>query len=193
MSLFLSGNAEDVKAAVSAGEPAGHLRPSRVVDDVDDTVLRVAFDFDGVLADDAAEQYYRSAPGIDDYLAHENAHRDEALDPGPLKPLLQQLNRIQQLEETRSRNDDCYVPRLRIALVTARNAPAHERAITSLRRWDVQVNEAFFLGGIAKARILDAMKPHIFFDDQLVHLDGLEGLAAAHVPYGIANQPPAGA
>ena len=84
MSLFLSGNAEDVKAAVSAGEPAGHLRPSRVVDDVDDTVLRAAFDFDGVLADDAAEQYYRSAPGIDDYLAHENAHRDEALDPGPV-------------------------------------------------------------------------------------------------------------
>ena len=89
--------------------------------------------------------------------------------------------------------DSCYVPRLRIALVTARNAPAHERAITSLRRWDVQVNEAFFLGGIAKARILDAMKPHIFFDDQLVHLDGLEGLAAAHVPYGTANPPPAGA
>ena len=38
----------------------------------------------------------------------------------------------------------------RTALVTARNSPAHERVIRTLRAWNVRVDETFFLGGVAK-------------------------------------------
>jgi 5'-nucleotidase len=75
--------------------------------------------------------------------------------------------------------------------VTARNAPAHERAIHSLREWGVRVNDAFFLGGIEKARVLKVLRPHIFFDDQDLHLTGAaEHVAGVHIPYGVANETP---
>lgn len=190
MSLFLSGNRPDVDAAIAAGFPAGHVLASMAEYDEDDPSLRIAFDFDGVLADDASERKYKT-DGLEDYLDHEAEHRDVPLEPGLLKPLLSDLNRIQQLEEERRRLDSTYEPRLRIALVTARNAPAHERAIHSMREWGVRVNDAFFLGGIEKARVLEVMRPHIFFDDQDLHLTGAaEHVAGVHIPYGVANEVP---
>ena len=41
--------------------------------------------------------------------------------------------------------------RVRTALVTARSAPAHERAIRTLMDWQIEVDEAMFLGGLARA------------------------------------------
>ena len=73
---------------------------------------------------------------------------------------------------------------IRTALVTARNAPAHERVIRTLRAWDVRIDEAFFLGGIEKSAVLKAFGAHIFFDDQTVHTDPASELVpAARVPY----------
>jgi len=188
MSLFLSGHRPDVDAAIRAGFPAGHVLTSTAEYDENDPTLRVAFDFDGVLADDASERRYK-ADGLEVYLDHEDQHRDEPLAPGLLKPLLADLNRIQKLEDERRLIDPAYEPRLRIALVTARNAPAHERAVHSLRDWGVRVNDAFFLGGIEKARVLKVMRPHIFFDDQDLHLTGAaEHVAGVHIPYGVANE-----
>ena len=61
---------------------------------------------------------------------------------------------------------------MRISIVTARNAPAHKRVITSLRAWGIDtVNEAFFLGGIEKRKVLEILQPHIFFDDQVTHVE----------------------
>ena len=40
------------------------------------------------------------------------------------------------------------------ALVTARSAPAHERAIRTLMDWNIEVDEAMFLGGLAKGEFL---------------------------------------
>ncbi|GAA4989091.1 5'-nucleotidase [Pseudonocardia tropica] len=189
MSLFLSGNRPDVEAAIRAGFPAGHVLPSAAKYDDTDQSLVIAFDFDGVLASDEAERVFRSSGNILNYFEHESTHKDDPLTPGPLKHLLADLNRVQQIEENRRASDPTYVQRLRIALVTARNAPAHERAVHSLRDWGVNVNDAFSLGGIEKARILKVMKPHIFFDDQTAHLDGTtEFIAGVHVPYGIANE-----
>jgi 5'-nucleotidase len=54
------------------------------------------------------------------------------------------------------------------------------RVIKTLREWGVYVDEAFFLGGVEKSRVLKAFKPHIFFDDQDVHLES----AALAVPSG---------
>jgi 5'-nucleotidase len=69
---------------------------------------------------------------------------------------------------------------VRIAIVTARNAPAELRVIKTLRHWGVYIDEIFFLGGLDKSKILKAFKPHIFFDDQEQHLED-----AAHlVPSG---------
>jgi len=53
----------------------------------------------------------------------------------------------------------------------------------------MQVDEAFFLGGMEKTAVLKAFKPHIFFDDQLAHVTGAAGhVPCAHVPFGIANR-----
>lgn len=188
MSLFLSANRADVDAALKAGHPAGHVLASTALYNDDDQSLRIAFDFDGVLASDESEKIYQSGD-LGTYMDHESIHRADALQEGLLKPLLADLNRIQALEEERSRADQGYEARLRIALVTARNAPAHERAVNSLRKWGVEVNDAFFLGGIAKSRILQVMRPHLFFDDQELHLTGAAQYAAGvHIPYGVANE-----
>jgi 5'-nucleotidase len=70
--------------------------------------------------------------------------------------------------------------RIRTALVTARSAPAHERAIRTLMDWRIEVDEAMFLGGLAKGEFLREFEPDFFFDDQTGHVDS----AAAHVPAG---------
>jgi 5'-nucleotidase len=189
MSLFLSGNKDDVVAATKLRFPAGHVRPSTATCDDGDKSLRVAFDFDGVVGDDSSEEIYTSQ-GMGPYREHESGRRLEAMAPGPLQKLLADLNMIQGIEAERAEVDPDYEQRLRVSLVTARNAPAHERAVRSLRDWGVEVNDAFFLGGIEKARILQVLKPHIFFDDQEVHLTpASEHVAGVHVPYGIANRP----
>ena len=93
------------------------------------------------------------------------------------------------MEKAKTSERPDYKPRVRIAIVTARNAPAHERVVTSLREWGIEVDEVIFLGGIEKAKVLQAFRPHIFFDDQIAHIEGAAGVApSAHVPFGIANQ-----
>lgn len=70
--------------------------------------------------------------------------------------------------------------RVRTAPVTARSAPAHERAIRTLMDWDIQVDEAMFPGGLAGGEFLREFEPDIFFEDQAVHVES----AAAPVPAG---------
>jgi hypothetical protein len=60
----------------------------------------------------------------------------------------------------------------RIGLVTARNAPANERALRTLRKWNVRIDNAAFLGGLTKDPWLVAFQPQIFFDDQKQHCLG---------------------
>ncbi len=188
MSLFLTANRADVDAAIKLGLPAGHVLPSTATYEDDDPSLRVAFDFDGVLASDESERVYREADELEEYLKHEDLNSHVPLAPGMLKPLLEDLNRIQTLEEDRRICDPSYEPRLRISLITARNAPAHERPVHSMREWGVNVNDAFFLGGIEKSKVLKVLRPHIFFDDQQQHLDtALDHIAGVHIPYGVAN------
>ena len=45
------------------------------------------------------------------------------------------------------------------------------------------------MGGIEKKRVLDILKPHLFFDDQLVHLENVAATTpSVHIPFGIANK-----
>ena len=53
------------------------------------------------------------------------------------------------------------IPPIRTALVTARNSPAHERVIRTLRAWNVRIDETFFMGGVPKSKILESFSPHI--------------------------------
>lgn len=187
--LFLSANEADVRQAILAGYPAGQVLDSRHVDAVEDQELRIAFDFDGVLADDEAESVFQESRNLEQFHDHEKNKIDVPLNPGPLKPFLQKLSEIQNIELERASKDPSYSPRLRLSIVTARNAPAHERVINTMRSWGITVNEAFFLGGVEKKRVLEVIDPHIFFDDQKAHLVPASSvLPSVHVPFGVANR-----
>ena len=190
--LFLSANEEDVRHAIAAGHAAGLVLPSKTDDDDSDAELRVAFDFDGVLADDESETVFKES-GLDRFHAHETLHLARPHQPGPLAVMFQRLALMQRMEERMERRDPAYRKLLRIAIITARSAPSHERVVTTLKSWGVSANETFFLGGMDKARVLSVFKPHIFFDDQLSHLRATPGgtIPMVHVPFGIANRVPA--
>ena len=66
-------------------------------------------------------------------------------------------------------------------------APAHGRVINTLREWNISVDEIHFLGGMDKGKIMETLKPHIFFDDQKnPHPDSAGKFApAVHIPFGI--------
>lgn len=92
------------------------------------------------------------------------------------------------MEKRKEREDKGYKRILSTSIVTARNALAHERVVSTLKEMNVEVDSVFFLGGIDKANVLRVLKPHIFFDDQMVHLDHLGNIPAVHVPFGIKNR-----
>ena len=151
--------------------------------------LRVAFDFDGVIADDEAERIYKEG-GLEAYHKYENSHKSEALRSGPLANFFKKISFFQKLETKKQLEDASYKKILKTAIITARNAPAHERAITTLNNWEVNVDEMFLLGGIDKSRILEVLKPHLYFDDQMAHLDqsAAKNIPHVHNPIGIANE-----
>lgn len=186
-SLFLSANPDDVTLAVKNGFPGGLLLASGMQDDEQDKELRVAFDFDGIIADDESEAVFKQN-GLDQFYQHEQSRLSEPHKPGLLADLFLKLAGLQALEDTRAEQEPDYQRILRTAIITARSAPAHERMITTLESMGVTPNETFFLGGMEKRRILEVMKPHLFFDDQLGHLTpAAEKLAMVHVPFGVAN------
>ena len=187
VSLFLSANQADVLNAIEAGYPAGTVIPSSVTDDESESELRIAFDFDGVLADDEAETVFKEG-SLELFSEHETKRADIPHAPGPLSDLFRKLSFFQRLERRRQLEEPEYKPILRTAIVTARNAPAHERVVTTLRDWGVSPDDTFFLGGIEKKRILEVLKPHIFFDDQMTHIVSVAGdIPSVHVPFGIRN------
>jgi 5'-nucleotidase len=186
VSLFLSANDRDVRKALAAGIPAGRVLESTLVDDDDDD-LRIAFDFDGVLADDDSEQVMQSK-GLSEFHNHEQVNLVTAHNPGPLRDFLVRVAAIQKREQAKRESDRNYQIRLHVAMVTARNAPSHERPLRTLKEWGVMVNDAFFLGGIDKGDILRILRPHIFFDDQMGHLASTSQSApSVHIPFGDLN------
>ncbi|MCE1194769.1 MAG: 5'-nucleotidase [Acidovorax sp.] len=193
IALFLSSDADDVTAAIEASYPAGQVLDSAVVDDEGDTGLRIAFDFDGVLADDESETVMQKTQDVSKFHEHEVKNIMQPHNPGPLQQFLIRVAKIQSVEEERRRADATYKNRLRISVVTARNAPSHERALNTLKSWGVMPNDAFFLGGIEKHNVLGVLKPHIFFDDQSGHLAATSSVVpSVHIPFGVTNPRPAG-
>lgn len=187
ISLFLSGNSTDVKEAISLGFPAGHVMKSAIIDE-EDKDLRIAFDFDGVLADDESETVMHTTNDLNKFHEHESKKVTQPHNPGPLKEFLVKISAIQKIEEQKKQKHPDYENRLRVSIVTARNAPSHERALNTLKEWGVMTNDAFFLGGIDKQLVLGVLKPHIFFDDQSKHLTSTSSVVpSVHIPFGVKN------
>ena len=173
--LFLSANEEDVQDAVNAGIAAGLICPA-VYDENEIDVIKIAFDGDAVIFSDEAEKIYKEK-GLEAFSEHERANAKKPLPEGPFAKFLKTISYIQEQFEADS------AP-IRTALVTARCAPAHERVIRTLRAWGVRVDEAFFLGGIEKSRVLASFGADIFFDDQQLHIaPASKYVPSARVPY----------
>ena len=179
--LFLSANAEDVRAALAAGVAAATLLPAKAPQQRFDQ-LRIAFDGDAVIFDDEGERVSREG-GLAAFAAHELANRAQPLSGGPFRGFLDALHRLQAAFQS---GTDAPI---RTALVTARSIPAHERVIRTLRDWGIRLDEALFLGGRAKGPFLEAFGADIFFDDSEQNIASARDLVAAgHVPHGVANR-----
>lgn len=120
--LFLSANEDDVQEAIDANIAAGiicahaefPINPSEGIEQI-----RIAFDGDAVIFSDASEKIFQSE-GLEAFSGHEQNNAKSPLQEGPFAKLLRTISLIQASFP----KDE--VP-IRTALVTARNAPAHER------------------------------------------------------------------
>ncbi len=179
--LFLSAHLSDVRAALEAGVPAAQVYPqSARAGEAYPNEVRIAFDGDAVLFSDEAERVFQ-AEGLSAFQKHESEKAQQPLLAGPFKPLLTALQRLQQAGTP--------TMRIRTALVTARSAPAHERAIRTLMDWNIEVDEAMFLGGLPKAEFLREFEPDFFFDDQTGHVTlASKHVPSGHVACGVSNQ-----
>ena len=177
--LFLSANENDVQEAINANIASGiicshnslPINPDEKIEQI-----RIAFDGDAVIFSDESEKIYQEK-GLQAFAEHEHNNAQKPLPEGPFAKLLKTLSYIQnEYPENQSP--------IKTALVSARNAPAHERVIRTLRAWNVRIDEAFFLGGIEKSEILKAFGANIFFDDQTVHTEpASKYVPSARVPY----------
>jgi 5'-nucleotidase len=178
--LFLSNDGLDVSAAVDAGTAAAKLGapPMKSAEDPMDEV-RIAFDGDAVVFSQESDEIFKR-DGLAAFIDHERKNAEVPLKKGPFGNFLQKLA---ILRENLMRPDGS--SRVRIVIVTARNAPAHARVIHTLRAWGTPANEAHFVGTHEKAPLLQALGAHIFFDDQVKHVLG----AATVVPAGLVPGP----
>lgn len=177
--LFLSANEDDVQMAINANIASGlicdhsalPIDPNKTIDKI-----KIAFDGDAVIFSDESERIYQQQ-GLEAFARHERENAKNPLPEGPFAKLLKTISYVQQQFPENN------TP-IRTALVTARNAPAHERVVRTLRAWNVRIDEAFFLGGVEKSEVLKAFGANIFFDDQTLHTDPASKMVpSARVPY----------
>lgn len=180
--LLLSTNAKDVRKALEKGYAAATILPGSATSG-ERGQLRIAFDGDAVIFSDEAERVYQQH-GLDVFADSEREAAKLPLSGGPFKPVLEALHKIQSAYPITDNP-------IRIALVTARSAPAHKRVVLTLREWGIRIDEALFLGGRSKGEFLKAFGADIFFDDQHIHTESASAhVATAHVPTGITNERP---
>jgi 5'-nucleotidase len=172
--LFLSNHDPDVRTAVRAQTAAARLgSPPSGLTEVPPDEVRFAFDGDAVVFSAESDGIYKDQ-GLDAFLKHEQERAEEPMSAGPFYKFVHKLSLVRQ---KLMRPDGS--SRVRIAIVTARNAPAHARVVHTLRAWGTPADEAHFVGAHAKAPILQAYGAHIFFDDQEKHVLGASGIVAS--------------
>lgn len=183
--LFLSAYGPDVQQAIDNNIAAGVILTGGSHGNAKSKVeqIRIAFDGDAVLFSADSERIYQHQ-GMAAFAEHERTKADIPMQKGPFANFLMTIAHIQSQFTDRESSP------IRTALVTSRNAPAHERAIKTLREWGVRIDEAFFLGGVSKKEVLSAFGAHIFFDDQYTHAEpASEVVPSAVVPYRDGDDP----
>ncbi len=177
--LFLSKDSEEVQRIIDSKKSAAAYLYAPPTDfNPKDTRVKIAFDADAVLFSEESEYRFKTE-GLDSFQQFEKENENEPMNEGPFAKLLIKLSKIQEHFPMEIE----YSP-LRLAIVTARNAPSHKRVIKTLRKWGVYVDEVYFLGGLAKDKILEAFGAHIFFDDQDTHLQSTSLVVpSGKVPY----------
>ncbi|XP_061751465.1 cytosolic 5'-nucleotidase 1A-like isoform X2 [Nerophis ophidion] len=163
--LYLSADSAKVREALEEGIAAATMFTQEKMKEVSESQLRVAFDGDAVLFSDESERIFK-AHGLDRFFEHEKTHENKPLDHGPLKGFLEALGKLQRKFFDKGLRMDCPI---RTYLVTARSAAS---------------------SGAPKGPMLEKIRPHIFYDDQMFHVEGAAefGTVACHVPYGIAQK-----
>lgn len=175
VTLFLSKHADDVRDSLQNKIASGLLYASPVNHEEELDEIRIAFDGDAVVFSDESERIFKQY-GLEEFLKHEQKNANNPLPEGPFAKLLKALSLLQK------QSTSFEIP-IRLALITARNSPAHERVIKTLRTWNVRIDEMFFMGGVAKDKVLKEFHPHIFFDDQSIHCEAAAKVApTAQVP-----------
>ncbi|XP_076841861.1 5'-nucleotidase, cytosolic IB a [Brachyhypopomus gauderio] len=185
--LYLSKDSQKVQQAIEEGIAAATMFTSDNENELSDTQLRVAFDGDAVLFSDESEIIVKKH-GLDTFFQHEKEFENKPLAQGPLKCFLEALGKLQRKFYAKNERIRCPI---RTYLVTARSAASSgARVLKTLRSWGLEVDEALFLAGAPKGPLLQKIRPHIFFDDQMFHIEGAQelGTIAAHVPYGIGQK-----
>ncbi|XP_041495370.1 cytosolic 5'-nucleotidase 1B isoform X5 [Microtus oregoni] len=185
--LYLSADSEKVQEAIKEGIASATMFAGAKDMAYCDTQLRVAFDGDAVLFSDESEHIAKEH-GLDKFFQHETLFENKPLAQGPLKGFLEDLGKLQKKFYAK---DERLLCPIRTYLVTARSAASSgARVLKTLRRWGLEIDEALFLAGAPKGPILVKIRPHIFFDDQMFHIESAQkfGTITAHVPYGIAQK-----
>uniref|UniRef100_A0A3P8SKY2 5'-nucleotidase, cytosolic IB b n=1 Tax=Amphiprion percula TaxID=161767 RepID=A0A3P8SKY2_AMPPE len=185
--LYLSKDSDKVTEAIEAGIAAATVFMPEKESELSDTQLRVAFDGDAVLFSDESEIIVKQH-GLDTFFEHEKHFENQPLAQGPLKCFLEALGKLQRKFYSKNERLNCPI---RTFLVTARSAASSgARVLKTLRSWGLEIDEALFLAGAPKGPLLQKIRPHIFFDDQMFHIEGAKdlGTIAAHVPYGIGQK-----
>ncbi|XP_056437737.1 cytosolic 5'-nucleotidase 1A-like [Gadus chalcogrammus] len=185
--IYLSKDAEKVTEAIQEGIAAATMFTQASQNELSDTQLRVAFDGDAVLFSDESEVIVKQG-GLDVFFEHEKKYENKPLAQGPLKCFLEALGKLQRKFYAKNERLNCPI---RTYLVTARSAASSgARVLKTLRSWGLEIDEALFLAGAPKGPQLQKIKPHIYFDDQMFHIEGAKemGTISAHVPYGIGQK-----
>tara|TARA_B100000927_G_scaffold291719_1_gene296114 strand:- start:29475 stop:30353 length:879 start_codon:yes stop_codon:yes gene_type:complete len=176
--LFLSADVKDVQTAIENNIASAHIFTDKL-NFSESNQLRIAFDADAVVFSDESEVVYKKK-GLKKYLKQEGESK-KPMSPGPFNTFLKKLNIIQ----SKFNANNCPI---RIALVTARAAPAHKRVINTLRDENIRIDETFFLGGLPKGKFLKGFSADIFFDDLAENCEeATSHVSTGHVPYGINN------
>ena len=173
--LFLSNDDYDVRGVVAAGTAAARLEPTRqfashaASDDV-----HFVLDGDGVLFGAESDQIFETH-GLECFERHERENANIPMAQGPFgHSFLQKLVWLRRicLDEDGS-------SRVRVSIVTARSAPAHERVIRTLRTWGTLLDEAHFVGHNSKTSFVGAAGACIFFDDREKHVGEASAIVSA--------------
>nr|XP_055108869.1 cytosolic 5'-nucleotidase 1B isoform X6 [Symphalangus syndactylus] len=173
--LYIAADSEKVQEAIQEGIASATMFDGAKDMAYCDTQLRVAFDGDAVLFSDESEHFTKEH-GLDKFFQYDTLCESKPLAQGPLKGFLEDLGRLQK--KFYAKNQRLLCP-IRTYLVTAKSAASSgARVLKTLRRWGLEIDEALFLAGAPKSPILVKIRPHIFFDDHMFHIEGAQKLGS---------------